>query len=118
MSLMQKILHEIEAEAIEQSKRAVENRAMIEEAEALQKTLIEHGCTHAEPTWVCYGAIIFYDHSDDGSMRRALALSGIETKILGSQANTDNSHTEQLSVQGSSIRIWITTWNQQLAEAA
>lgn len=106
--LMQRILSEITHEAEQASLHAAQCKALIDEAEALQKILVDHGCRHANPDWLRYGGAIFYDHSHDGSMMRAINAAGLtirsETYEPDSHGHGTNVH---ILLDGYACRIWI-----------
>ncbi len=106
--LMQRILSEITHEAEQASLHAAQCKPLIDEAEALQKILVDHGCRHANPDWLRYGGAIFYDHSHDGSMMRAINAAGLtilsETYEPDSHGHGTNVH---ILLDGYACRIWI-----------
>ncbi|MBK8746109.1 hypothetical protein [Propionivibrio sp.] len=105
---MESILAKITLEAEQASLHAMSHKKLIEEAEALQKILVDHGCRHAQPDWLRYCGAIFYDHSHDGTMARAIEQAGLkiasETIEPDSQGFGTNAH---LLLEGYACRIWI-----------
>ncbi|MBK8399995.1 MAG: hypothetical protein IPL29_02655 [Propionivibrio sp.] len=79
MSLFMESIHaKITYDAEQALIHARRNKPLIDEAEALQKILVDHGCRHAQPDWLRYGGAIFYDHSHDGTMARAIESAGLK----------------------------------------
>lgn len=109
MSLFMESIHaKITYDAEQALLHARRNKPLIDEAEALQKILVDHGCLHAQPDWLRYGGAIFYDHSHDGTMARAIESAGLkiasETIEPDSQGFGTNAH---LLLEGYACRIWI-----------
>lgn len=75
--LLESVLAKIEHEAIEASLHAKACKSLLQQAEALQKLLVDHGCRHAEPEFLRYGGVIIYDYTHDGSMINALHAAGL-----------------------------------------
>ena len=105
---MESILAKITHEAEQASLHAMSNNPLITEAEALQKILVDHGCRHANPDWLRYGGAIFYDHTHDDTMLRAIRSAGLtirsETYEPDSQGHGTNVH---ILLDGYACRIWI-----------
>ena len=109
MSLFMESIHaKITYDAEQALLHARRNKPLIDEAEALQKILVDHGCRHAQPDWLRYGGAIFYDHSHDGTMQRAIEQAGLkiksETYEPDAQGFGTNAH---LLLDGYECRIWI-----------
>ena len=109
MSLFMESIHaKITYDAEQALLHARRNKPLIDEAEALQKILVDHGCRHAQPDWLRYGGASFYDHSHDGTMARAIESAGLkiasETIEPDSQGYGTYAH---LLLDGYECRIWI-----------
>lgn len=109
MSLFMESIHaKITYDAEQALIHARRNKPLIDEAEALQKILVDHGCRHAQPDWLRYGGAIFYDHTHDDTMLRAIRSAGLtirsETYEPDSQVHGTNVH---ILLDGYECRIWI-----------
>lgn len=109
MSLFMESIHaKITYDAEQALLHAMRNKPLIDEAEALQKILVDHGCRHAQPDWLRYGGAIFYDHSHDGTMARAIESAGLK---IASETIEPDSHGHGTNVHilldGYACRIWI-----------
>jgi len=121
MSLMQKILSEIETEAARKSADALKSAGLIYESEALCEALRQHGCPDVEPTFVSADNIIFYDRNINGEMRKAIAAAGLKIaseKVLQSIYQVPNTRTVELHLEGLAARIWLCAEPLPLAMAA
>lgn len=79
--LLETALYEIEQEAIADSLRAKACAPLLRSAEELQKILIEHGCRYAEPTYIRYGAVMFFDFGRSSAMVDAIRAAGLEIAV-------------------------------------
>lgn len=106
--LLERVLADIETEAVLASKELLEKKPLFEEAEALQRTLVAHGCSHARPDWLRSCGAVFVDRSLDGSMRAALKSAGLEIESEDHERHMGDVYGfSHLKLKGYNARLWI-----------
>lgn len=117
MTLLQQILHKIEADAAAASERAMAQGGAIAEAEVLRDLLRANGCPEAEASFDAKtGEISFSLFDDSARVRQAIEDAGLE---IESEFWTEHApRVRQLRIKSLLCAIWITNDRPALAMAA